>query len=74
MKEKWRLYRLCSGFLIGDGQLTRYKPEQIFEAYYSVATSPGLWLSVDFQHIANPAYNADRGPADFLGVRMHLEI
>jgi high affinity Mn2+ porin len=62
------------GFLIGDGQLTRYKPEQIFEVYYSVATSPGLWLSVDFQHIANPAYNADRGPADFWGVRMHLEI
>jgi carbohydrate-selective porin OprB len=46
------------GFLIGDGQLTRYKPEQILEAYYAIATFPGLWLSVDFQHIANPAYNA----------------
>jgi high affinity Mn2+ porin len=62
------------GFLIGDGQLTSYKPEQILEAYYAVATFPGLWLSVDFQHIANPAYNADRGPARFLGVRLHLEL
>jgi carbohydrate-selective porin OprB len=62
------------GFLIGDGQLTRYKPEQILEAYYAIATFPGLWLSVDFQHIANPAYNADHGPARFLGVRLHLEL
>jgi len=62
------------GFLIGDGQLTRYKPEQILEAYYAIATFSGLWLSLDYQYIANPAYNADRGPAQFLGVRLHLEI
>jgi high affinity Mn2+ porin len=62
------------GFLIGDGQLTRYKPEQILEAYYAIATFPGLWLSVDYQYVANPAYNADRGPVQFLGVRLHIEI
>jgi hypothetical protein len=61
------------GFFIGDGQLN-YRPEQIFEAYYSAATFRGLWLSLDFQHIANPAYNADRGPVSFFGVRLHLEI
>ena len=62
------------GFLIGDGQLLRYRPEQIFEIYYSAATFPGLWVGLDFQHIANPAYNADRGPVNFFGVRLHLEI
>lgn len=62
------------GFLIGDGQLLRYRPEQILEIYYSAATFPGLWVGLDFQHIANPAYNADRGPVNFFGVRLHLEI
>ena len=62
------------GFLIGDGQLNRYRPEQIVEVYYTAATFHGLWLGLDFQHVANPAYNADRGPADFLGVRLHLEL
>jgi len=61
------------GFFIGDGQLN-YRPEQLFEVYYAAATFRGLWLSLDFQHIANPAYNADRGPVNFLGVRMHLEL
>ena len=62
------------GFLIGDGQLTRYMPEQLFEAYYAAAIFRGLWLSLDFQHISNPAYNADRGPVSFFGVRLHLEM
>jgi high affinity Mn2+ porin len=62
------------GFLIGDGQLGRYRPEQIFEAYYAAAAFRGLLFSLDFQHIANPAYNADRGPANFLGARLHLEL
>ena len=62
------------GFLIGDGQLLRYMPEQILEAYYAAEASRGLWVTFDFQHIANPAYNADRGPVNFLSVRLHLEI
>jgi high affinity Mn2+ porin len=62
------------GFFIGDGQLPHYRPEQIFEVYYSAATFHGLWLGLDFQRIANPAYNADRGPVNFLGVRAHLEL
>jgi high affinity Mn2+ porin len=61
------------GFLIGDGRLN-YRPEQLFEVYYSAVTFRGLWLSLDFQHIANPAYNADRGPVRFMGIRLHLEI
>ena len=62
------------GFFIGDGQLLRYRPEQLVEVYYSAATFRGLWASLDFQHITHPAYNADRGPVNFLGVRMHLEL
>jgi high affinity Mn2+ porin len=61
------------GFIIGDGQLN-YRPEQIIETYYAGALFPGLWLSLDFQHVENPAYNADRGRVNFFGVRMHIEI
>jgi hypothetical protein len=62
------------GFLIGDRQLPNYQPEQILEAYYSFAAFRGLWFTADFQHVTNPAYNADRGPVNFIGIRLHLEI
>ena len=61
------------GFFIGDGQLD-YRPEQIVEVYYSALTFRGLWLTADYQHVTNPAYNADRGPANFLGARLHVEL
>lgn len=61
------------GFLIGDGRLERYRPEQILEAYYSLQAFRGFWVSVDGQHVRNPAYNADRGPVNFLGLRFHVE-
>ena len=60
-------------FFIGDGGL-RYRPESILETYYSLALNRHLTLSIDYQHIANPAYNADRGPVHFLGLRGHLEF
>jgi hypothetical protein len=31
-------------------------------------------VSLDFQHIWNPAYNADRGPVEIFGARMHAEF
>jgi high affinity Mn2+ porin len=61
------------GFFIGDGRIN-YQPEQMVEVYYSAATFSGLWLTLDFQRVQNPAYNADRGPASFLGIRLHLEL
>jgi hypothetical protein len=61
------------GAFIGDGNIS-YKPENIVESYYSLALNKSAWLSVDYQHVGNPAYNADRGPARFLGVRMHTEF
>ncbi len=61
------------GFLIGDGRLEHYRPEQILEAYYSFNAFRGLWVSIDGQRIANPAYNADRGPVNVIGTRFHVE-
>jgi Carbohydrate-selective porin, OprB family len=40
--------------------------EQIIETYYSHALSPSTKVSLDYQFIANPAYNTDRGPMKFL--------
>jgi len=60
-------------FLIGDGAL-RYGPEYVWESYYSARLFAGLFASIDLQHIANPAYNQDRGPVWIPSVRLHLEL
>lgn len=60
-------------YFIGDGAL-RYRPEQITEAFYSVAVSRSLWVTLDGQYIRNPAYNADRGPVRVASVRFHAEF
>ncbi len=61
------------GFFLGDGRL-RYGSENIFETFYSVGVVKGAWASLGYQRIANPGYNRDRGPANFLGLRLHAEI
>jgi hypothetical protein len=60
-------------FFIGDGAL-RYRPEQIFEGYYSVHLYKGSWLTTDYQRIHNPAYNSARGPMDVYALRFHAEL
>lgn len=60
-------------FFIGDGAL-RYAPETIFEVYYSLGLARHTALTLDYQRIQNPAYNADRGPVDFFGLRLHTEF
>ncbi len=60
-------------FLIGDGRL-RYGPETIWESYYSARLFPGFFASFDLQHVANPAYNEDRGPVWISSIRLHLEL
>jgi hypothetical protein len=60
-------------FFIGDGWL-HYRPEQIFETYYNLNVTRYLWLTADVQRIWNPAYNADRGPLNVFGVRIHAEF
>lgn len=61
------------GFFIGDGRLD-YRPEQILETWYSLAMTRGSWLTLNWQHIRHPAYNADRGPVNFLALRLHVEF
>jgi carbohydrate-selective porin OprB len=61
------------GFFLGDGRLN-YRSEQIFETYYSLKAGRNLWLTFDYQYIRNPGYNADRGPANFFGLRVHAEL
>jgi len=61
------------GFFLGDGRLN-YRTEQIFETYYSMKAAKNVWFTLDYQHVQNPAYNADRGPANFFGLRLHLEM
>lgn len=60
-------------FLIGDGRL-RYGPEYISEAYYSARLVPGLFASLDLQHVFNPGYNQDRGPVWIPSLRFHIEL
>ena len=61
------------GFLIGDGKLN-YDREDIVESYYNLHAWRGLYYAVDVQHIANPGYNRDRGPAWVGSVRAHIDF
>ena len=61
------------GLLIGDGQLN-YREEKILEAYYAYNLNKWSTLTFDYQFIANPAYNADRGPVSVLSARAHAEF
>ena len=61
------------GLLIGDGRLN-YAPERAIEAYYAMKLTKTVTVSFDYQHVENPAYNRDRGPADFFGTRLHADF
>jgi high affinity Mn2+ porin len=58
---------------IGDGRIG-YKPERMFEAFYNINLNKYLWFTLDYQHVTNPAYNADRGPVNMYGIRVHAEF
>ena len=61
------------GFLLGDGNLN-YGRENIVESYYNWHAWRGLFYALDVQHIANPGYNRDRGPAWVGSVRAHVDF
>ncbi len=63
-----------TGIVIGDGQLPHPGLEQIIETYYSYALSPSTKVSLDYQFIANPAYNTDRGPVNVFAGRFHTQF
>jgi hypothetical protein len=60
------------GFILGDGALN-YGLERIFETYYTAHIWRGFSIAVDYQHVTNPGYNRDRGPARVVSFRIHLE-
>ena len=62
------------GVLIGDGQLPDYGREKILETYYSMKLIEHLTISADFQYVADPAYNRDRGPVAIFGLRVHAQF
>ena len=62
------------GILVGDGQFPHPGLEEIIEAYYSYALSASTRVSVDYQFIANPAYNTDRGPVNVFSGRFHWQF
>jgi high affinity Mn2+ porin len=57
------------GFITGDGRLN-HAPETAIEAYYDLRIAPGVNAAANLQLIANPAYNADRGPVPVFGLRL----
>jgi hypothetical protein len=59
------------GFFVGDGRISP-AAERIVEAFYRIALTDGVWISVGRQHIAHPGYNADRGPVAVTSVRLHI--
>jgi hypothetical protein len=61
------------GFLLGDGNLN-YGRENIVEGYYTWHFWRGLSYAVDVQHISDPGYNRDRGPAWVGSVRAHVDF
>ncbi len=41
---------------------------------YSYSVFNPIWISADYQFIANPADNADCGPVNIYGLRAHVEF
>ncbi len=58
---------------IGDGKI-HYAPEQVLDTFYSYNVWNEIWLTGDYQFIANPAYNTDRGPVNIFSARIHVEF
>ncbi|MBO0938101.1 carbohydrate porin [Fibrella sp. HMF5335] len=63
-----------TGFMLGDGKLPNYRPEQILEVFYKTRLTHTLFITADYQLVGNPGYNGDRGPVNLFGVRTHVEF
>jgi high affinity Mn2+ porin len=62
------------GILIGDGALPKTGFEKIVEVYYKASIVEGVQVSLDFQRIENPGYDASRGPVNVVSFRLHAEF
>jgi high affinity Mn2+ porin len=61
-----------TGILNGDGNLT-YSTEKVVETYYDIPIGKAARFAFDYQFIADPAFNAARGPVNVFAVRLHFE-
>jgi len=59
--------------LDGDGTLS-YRPEKVLETYYDFKLVWNIRGALDYQFIADPAFNRNRGPVSVFGARLHWEI
>lgn len=68
-------YLTAGGYtaLIGDGMLPHPGSEKIMEVYYTLPVFAWM-LTFDYQFIANPAYNRDRGPVSVVATRLHAQF
>jgi len=62
-----------TGILAGDGAL-HYGIEQVMEIYYDFRIWKTIHTTLDYQFIANPAFNQDRGPVSVISARLHWEF
>lgn len=62
-----------TSFFIGDGKLN-YRPETIIETFYSLGVAKEAWVTLDYQRVENPAYNASRGPVNVFALRLHADF
>ena len=61
------------GILDGDGALN-YAKEKVVETYYQAKISKHLLGALDYQFVADPAFNTARGPVSVFGMRLHFEF
>ena len=61
-----------TGIENGDGKLNP-DCEKVMEAYYSLPIGKTAHLTLDYELVCDPAFNADRGPVSIFGVRLHWE-
>lgn len=60
------------GILDGDGALN-YAKEKVLEVYYDGKIAKHLRGALDYQFVADPAFNSARGPVSVFGIRLHFE-
>ena len=76
LSDKHREFLAAGGLgpLIGDGKLPHYGLENVVETYYDAEVFKGTHLALDYQFVANPGYNSDRGPASIFSARFHFQF
>jgi high affinity Mn2+ porin len=61
------------GILDGDGALN-YAKEKVLETYYQAKLAKHLLGALDYQFVADPAFNSARGPVSVFGTRLRFEF